>query len=77
MAECGCNVPRLETPFGDDIDYCSLHAAAPDLLAALGGALGELKYDYDQNWRGSDTPPGYGRQFEEYEAAIAKAKGES
>jgi hypothetical protein len=35
VADCGCGVPRLETPFGDDIDYCPLHAAAPDLLAVL------------------------------------------
>lgn len=35
MSSCGCYVPALETPFGDDIEYCPLHAAAPDLLAAL------------------------------------------
>lgn len=59
---CGCYVPRLETPFGDDIEYCSLHAAAPELLEACEEIV-RVTHPGD---------PGRGMA----RAAIAKAKGE-
>jgi hypothetical protein len=66
MADCGCNVSRLETPFGDDIDYCSLHAAAPDLLAAL---------EEIANYHGQALVPAV-HMMTVARCAIAKAKGE-
>jgi len=48
-----------------------------ELLKALKEAVAELKSDYDQNWRGIDTPPGYGDAFAKYEEVIARAEGKT
>lgn len=58
---CGCTIE----PFSDvmRLNLCPLHAAAPDLLTALGRAVSHHEDNTDYDWIGAATN------------AVAKAKG--
>ena len=86
MGDCDCLATvRISPEFGSvngwEWRFCPLHAAAPDLLAAL-EQLAEAKWDDElqiQGEWGVSTDPGFGEPSAELtaaRAAIAKAKGE-
>jgi len=78
MGDCDCYAWAVGE---NGTNYCSLHAAAPDLLAALdaGIVLFERVRVYMATLQESDAPlpENVGRLLGDMEAAIAKAKGEA
>lgn len=64
MNSCGCKVEREAAPHLDFIIYCPLHAAAPEMLAALKAItsnpylhLGDLVYNIrDRELKGWEGP---------------------
>lgn len=76
LVDCGCETRVHSDGSGVEIDYCELHEAAPDLLAALRAV---------RDWADGSCPlfdehgvDGDGRPFVGLAAAaIAKAEGRS
>lgn len=71
MTPCGCRIVEPETDRGScSIEYCSLHAAAGEMLAALK----DFHEGRSQSFTYSPTPT----EFEErVEALIARAEGKA
>ncbi len=67
-AECGCTVYRAHKGSGPALILCPLHAAAPDLLAALKSIRQACK------WQGGVTYKVKDADLEVVRAAIAKAE---
>jgi len=84
MEICGCTT-KIKMPY--EVQFCPLHAAAPELLEACRGAIRALsslkrnkqylvKALHDRGWP-SEWLDGAERNLEHSIAAIAKAEGKS
>lgn len=67
--DCACTIAWGNNETSDEIRYCSLHAAASDLLTACEGLLEVIRND--------DLVPESVSYMREAASAIAKARGEA
>ena len=67
LVDCGCEARVHADGSGIEIDFCQLHSAAPELLAAAEAIEDHIK-------RGALQPEGHALR-RRLQAAIASAKG--